>query len=525
MSELERQGNTEHKTRFRNHISIILEQTGAVLAALFILIVTQVFQSLDEIRKADFEYFTGKGFLVFLAVAALFVVSLVSQIFVWSKTYISIEENAVVIEKGSVSKKKNTIGFGIYPISIWSRTCWRCCLAHAKSNLDTNSRSTAESTDVKIVLKKADALWFQREVTRKLEAYDGKFPQETEESKEEAAGPRRGGASLEEVFDFRADIGDIISHGVFSISIVSVVIFLLAVVGTVLSVAEMLGEPGIMETLAGAAATVAVAVIIVLSTLWDTVKDFIRYYDFRAKRRDDKIYIRYGFLKRVEYTIPVDKIQALKLRQSFVARIGRRYMAEIVNVGMGDDQEEQHSFLILYCTQEKLKERLSLLLPEYVQAIEQPTEQMPSAVWAAWSIPAAIYTAFVLCGALVCSQMAGLENRLYIWLAAAVLLICMPAVMFLKYLASGVGAGERFLKIANGFFGRQILSVKYRKIQYAQFSQNFIARAFGIKKGEIHLLAASANAVHSVPYFAGNKEETIKEECSSFKLWLMVLYY
>ena len=107
------------------------------------------------------------------------------------------------------------------------------------------------------------------------------------------------------------------------------------------------------------------AVLIVVSALWDTVKDFVRYYDFRAKRRGDKIYIRYGFFKKVEYTVPVNKIQALKLRQSFVARLGKRYMAEIVNVGMGDDSEEKNSFLILYSTEAKLKEKLAVLLPSF----------------------------------------------------------------------------------------------------------------------------------------------------------------
>ena len=37
--------------RFRNHISVILEQTGAVIAAVFVLVVTQLFQSIDRLTK------------------------------------------------------------------------------------------------------------------------------------------------------------------------------------------------------------------------------------------------------------------------------------------------------------------------------------------------------------------------------------------------------------------------------------------------------------------------------------------
>ena len=54
--------------RFRNHISIILEQTGAVIAAVFVLIVTQLFQSIDELTESDLSFITSKGFLILIGV-------------------------------------------------------------------------------------------------------------------------------------------------------------------------------------------------------------------------------------------------------------------------------------------------------------------------------------------------------------------------------------------------------------------------------------------------------------------------
>ncbi len=496
----------EHKTRFRNHISIILEQTGAAIAGLFILAATAVFQSLDEITSEDISALTDRSLLILLSVTALLLFSVLSQVFVWSKTYISIEENAVVIEKGSINKKKNTIGIrNISNINL-EQNLLEMILGTCKVKLDTNSLSTADSTDVKIVLKKADALWFQQTVTEKLEA--GRAGMD--------AGAVRGENPGEgETYDVRADIGDIISHGVFSISVVSVALLLLVIVGTVFSVKEFLDDPGVIGTIAGGTAAVVIAVLIAGSALWDTVKDFVKYYDFRAKRRDDKIYIKYGFLKKVEYTIPVDKIQALKLRQSFVARIGGRYMAEIVNVGMGDDQEERHSFLVLYCTPEKLKERLLLLLPEYARTVDQPVERIPYGAWAAWSLPATVYLAVVLCCSYLCSfildgQMSSDAYRLPVLLVTVAFILGMPVVLLLVYRTAGVGMGGHFLKITRGYFGKEIISVKYGKIQYVEFKQNLIAKAWGIKKGEIHLLAASDNACHSIPYFTGNKEEIIK---------------
>ena len=96
--------------KFRNHISVVLEQTAGVLAAIAVLVVTQLLEHLDEILKADLSFLTEKGALIVPGVILLLAAAVIAQVLVWRKTYISIEDNAVVIEKGSVNKQKNTIG-------------------------------------------------------------------------------------------------------------------------------------------------------------------------------------------------------------------------------------------------------------------------------------------------------------------------------------------------------------------------------------------------------------------------------
>ena len=493
----------EENKRFRNHISIIVEQIGAGIVALAVVAVSILLQNVEEMTEAGMSLLRGSGLIIFLVVVLFLAVSVGNRIFVWANTYICIEENAIVIERGKVNKKKNTIGIrNISNINI-EQNLFEMILGTCKVKLDTNSRSTADSTDVKIVLKKADAAKFKAEIARRLRG------QPVQES---AAAEQSGSAAEaeEEVFDIRAELGDVFLHGFFSVNIFSLLILIGAVVGMVTAVLRLLEQPHLMNSLLGAAAGIIVAAGIVLSALWDTVKDFIRYYDFRAKRREDKIYIKYGFLKKMEYTIPVDKIQALKIRQSFVARIFRRYMAEIVNVGMGDEKEEQNSFLILYTTEEKLKGQLELLLPEFAPTAGQKTERLPAAVWAAWTVPGVIYAAVVCASAAVCAVILE-EDTILIWLGAACLILILLIGMVLKYLTDGSGCDGTFLKLCHGYFGKNYISVRYSQIQYMEIKQNFIARAFGIRKGEIRLLASSANASHGIPYFKGNEDERIRQ--------------
>ena len=506
--------------RFRNHISIIAEQTGGLLIALLIVLVPSLLENIDELMETGLEFMDGKWLLVNLGLILFFLVVIALQFAVWSKTYISLQDNAVVIERNTLNKKKNTIGIRNISNINTEQNLFEMLLGTCKVKLDTNSRSTADSTDVRIVLKKADALAFKQEVTRRIRdaesgAGKGFSAQQTAsdapgETLREAGMTPAGDAAETEDYDVRSDLADILQHGLFSVNILSVAVIILGIAGAVGTVFRIVGSPDAAQTLIGAVSGVLVAALIVASALWDTVKDFVRYYDFRAKRRGDKIYIRYGFFKKVEYTVPVDKIQALRLKQSFVARLGKRYMAEIVNVGMGDDNDEKNSFLILYSTEAKLNERLTALLPEFLDAAGAAVERQPSSVWAAWSVPALIYTAIVAACAAVCAS-AMPEYALWAAAGAAALEFCLAAGMILKYLTDGSLAGNDFLKLAKGYFARTYLIVRYRKIQYVCFSRNPLAKACGIRKGEIHLLASSANTSHSIPYFKGNGEEIIKE--------------
>lgn len=506
--------------RFRNHISIIAEQTGGLLIALLIVLVPSLLENIDELMESGLEFMDGKWLLVNLGLILFFLVIIALQFAVWSKTYISLQDNAVVIERNTLNKKKNTIGIRNISNINTEQNLFEMLLGTCKVKLDTNSRSTADSTDVRIVLKKAEALAFKQEVTRRIRdaesgAGKGFSAQQTAagapgETLREAGMTPAGDAAETEDYDVRSDLADILQHGLFSVNILSVAVIILGIAGAVGTVFRIVGSPDAAQTLIGAASGVLVAALIVASALWDTVKDFVRYYDFRAKRRGDKIYIRYGFFKKVEYTVPVDKIQALRLKQSFVARLGKRYMAEIVNVGMGDDNDEKNSFLILYSTEAKLNERLTALLPEFLDAAGAAVERQPSSVWAAWSVPALIYTVIVAACAAVCAS-AMPEYALWAAAGATALEFCLAAGMILKYLTDGSLAGNDFLKLAKGYFARTYLIVRYRKIQYVCFSRNPLAKAYGIRKGEIHLLASSANTSHSIPYFKGNGEEIIKE--------------
>ena len=519
----------EEYRKFRNHISIIAEQIGGGIIALAVFAAAVVIQDFNEVSDMAADLadsgFSAENHIpaVILGLLAILAVIAANRFFVWSKTWICIEDNAVVIEVNTVNKKKNTIGIrNISNINL-EQTLFEMLLGTCKVKFDTNSRSTADRTDVKIILKKKDAERFKQDILARMRACgDGDnlyspggnagTGAESPGSADVFTGTRTGRdlfAEAEENFDVRADLADILQHGVFSVSLFSLLVLAGGITGTVVAIDRLLKQPEFMKTLVSAAAVILVVAALVFSALWDTVKDFICYYDFRARRVGERIYIRYGLLKKVEYMIPVDKIQALKIRQSFVARLSRRYMAEIVNVGMGDEQEEKNSFLLLYMKEKKLESCLNLLLPEFAGAVKERTQRQPASVWAAWMIPFGIYGICVAgIGYAVWSSFP--EYRGWILPAAAGVLLVTLFFLFLSYITSGVGIGEEFLKLNGGFLGKNQICMRYGNIQYVEIKENPAAKMFGIRHGKIHLLASAGNSEHTIPYYRGNQEEKIR---------------
>ena len=145
----------ENKIRFRNHISIVAERMGSIFLFLFFALMGGFAQNLKTIAKKDIRLDAdfAEVLLPMLGVLAVIGLIIVWQVVVWSKTYISIAENTIVIERNTLNRRKNTIGIkNISNVNI-EQNLFEMLMGTCKVKLDTNSLSTADKTDVKIVLK------------------------------------------------------------------------------------------------------------------------------------------------------------------------------------------------------------------------------------------------------------------------------------------------------------------------------------------------------------------------------------
>ena len=498
----------ENKIKFRNHGSVIFENSlkavSAIIAAFSLSFISDIGES--GIQSGDILMLVG------IIVGALALV-LGYQTLIWAKTYISIDENTLVIERNTLNKKKNTIGLKNVSNVNLEQNLLEMVLGTCKVKLDTNSLSTADQTDGNIVLKKADAEQFRTLVLARAEGMEmAEAIQHIAKNEAMTAGekPSEAGSLL------RGDLGDIILHGLFSIRISAIILFFGILIFEVVIMSGMLegeAEVDFAEIISIAFTGFWMAA----AALWGIVKEFVKYFNFNIERKKDKVYLNYGLFKKIAYSVPVDKINGIRLTQTPIARMAKRYMVEIINVGMDDDSNEVNTFFLPYAKLDKIKDQLHILLPEFDEALEIKEEKQPAVIWLL-SIPwwilyiVIVVLAYILAATYLTDSEVRSMVGIGILCAAAAIAVLRLIFKLAGFFTKGIKVGERFLKIVDGGFGKRMLFVKYDKIQYVTGSQCILAKHFKIQKGTIALLASLKNRMHELPYFKENDMEQLKNK-------------
>lgn len=483
--------------KIRNHISIVVERIGGIIGAILLFALTSMADEIKALLSGDSLLQDRISLILAIIIIAIILGVLIGfQLWRWSKTFIYIQDKSIVVEQHTLQKKKNTIGIKNISNVNTEQNLFEILVGTCKIKLDTNSLSTADETDVQIVLKKKEAEVFRNAIMRLMQEDNEKVIQEPAED--------------EFKWDIKAELPELLTHGLYSINILSLLLALSCGFGIVLSVIKTIqngfANEGILGTMIG-----FITIFLVLAgSIWDIVKGFVKYLDFKIARREDKIYISYGIMKRVRYTIPVNKISALQFHQTIFARLTNRYMVKIINIGMGDNKEEAESFFLPYHKLPLLQQQLEKLLPEFYDGQEKELELQPAAFWFAWLYPFLLYVTTIL---IIDYALWTMFSQYYAYIIIANIFIFIWGMILLVcyYKTTGYYLHEDYLVVANGYFSRTICFLPYANMQYIEWKQNVFAHFIGIYNGKIHLLASTMNNVKIIPYMYEKNIDLISE--------------
>ncbi len=502
--------------KFRNHYSVVFENLVGFLVIIFFIgiqNIKELAELLDSINDLQESISNGSldsllsALIGFIVIFLVFALVIIIQSVIWSRTWITITDTAIIMERNTIMHSKNTIGIKNLSNVNTEQNLFEKIIGTCKVKLDTNSLSTANETDIKIVLRKKDAIALRSQLLTYInqmqnpgEIHASSTQQNSKITATTATTtvPPNSTPSLpQNEYDIVATASDIFMHGLCSINISTIMILIGCITGVAAAFTEF------RDSFSGGTVGILSQLIVIIFIIGSCIKSlfggFITYYGFRVARKGDKLHVHYGLLRTQDFTIPVSKISSVIIHQTFISRLMKRYMLEVVNVGMGDQENEAGSYIILACNRKQLQEHLNLLLPEFSQTRMNEIQPQPKAVWKNKLVKICIWSLVVILPS-VALAIALPDIHWWMSLIADLALIgCSITLCWLDYITAGTCFSAQALVTATGYFGRNITILPYENIQYVKLNTNTLLQHWGLTRGSVYLLAAAAHQVKLIP--------------------------
>lgn len=480
--------------KIRCHPSIILEKSSGIITALFVIAMTVSGDEIDIILQ--------EGDIVSIAWIVLGVIGVLSliliyNIIIWSKTHIHIEENTIVIQRDTLNSKINTYGIQNISNVNLEQNIFERIVGTYKVKIDTDSLSTAESTDIEIVLSKKDAYEFKNKVLNLMNGQSNPSIDTNQNSD----------INIEDEdidYDIVYSNNELLSHCFYNLSLGGLIFNLLSIAFIIFityQIDDMEG-PFMAFIMLGTG-------FIALGKFF--IGDFFKYYNFCIKREKDKLFISYGLFKKNKFTVPVSRINAINIKQPTMSRMFKKYKSDIVTIGVGDDDSEG-SQILLCSKKDKFIENMKILLPEINVEENIKLRKQPKSVY--------IISLFnITLGMVLVSLILYIVHKIFknislsiLVIVGAFILIVMCTCAYMSYITKGINLREDSISLSFGIFSKNISIINYKKIQLIELVENPISIKFNLCKANIFILASLINSSRSLGYYDKNLYEELSNK-------------
>lgn len=541
--------------KFRNHPSLMLEQLG-VFGVIIITFLISSLDDLDEILGDIKNSDSTTLLIIILVILAVILFRLAVNTIVWYKTWITVDETSITITKNTIFRSVNTIGLrNISNINI-ERNLLERILGTSTVKIDTESRSTADTTDVTILLRKDKAEALRERLlagataakhTQTIaanEQLDGtagaatSVPNNAQISRATSvqnngqmstvsSAPNNGQVtsanaapnSRQVLSEVAYNTKQVLTHCVYSASIISLLVCLAALIAIIAFFLKMVvfGDHSIgslIQMIPTALGGIVVIGSFVYAALRSLIGDFFRYYSFRIKRMPDHLHMEFGLFKRTSYEIPIKRISSIIVQRPVFSRISKRCFVDIINIGMGDEKEE-NTRLLLSIPEKHLPELLHRLLPEfdaYFTESDTAPIRPPKAIWWKKIIGSAKLLVFLAIGWTLMITVFGVTGLPAVLGCIGSFVLAMLIYLigcYGTYKANKLQLRENYIAITNGMFASSTQFIDYHKIQYMELQQTPVERLLHLQHGIVYILAGAMNSFTSIPCFAKEQIDPI----------------
>lgn len=435
---------------------------------------------------------SGYRLWFFLGLVALTVGAFVFNFLRWRRTFISLDEENLVVDRRTINKKKTTVKRSTISTVNIRRGILEKCFGVSRLQLDINSAATADQTDFDLIFSQKEALEIRALLLPRpeTEANEEVSPEDT--AAVQTAQPFQAEGRFICSFSF----GQVLRHCVLSLSPGSILAALSGfIVWFWLSGDETIQNASLLPVL-----------VMVCPALWQSVRPLFLYQNFRLTKSGKQLGVSCGLVSTQQFSLPLDKTNAIVIRRPMLARPFGLCSGEIINIGMGDSQSQQAPVFCLLTTPAEMHRILMEIAPDYATASQspdcpRPTRSPQSALlpvmltWALWGLVALALSVF-------------LEK----WWAGALALAFFLLCAWFQWRTKELAFFEDKLSVTTGIFSKRNITADYAKLQLLRRKCGPVSSRLGLRKGSVGILASAAYQNNNIGYFPAADFDRIQDE-------------
>ena len=244
--------------------------------------------------------------------------------------------------------------------------------------------------------------------------------------------------------------------------------------------------------------------IFLFSLIMPMVNQLLRYFNFRAYRSGDTIFLEHGLLQTYHSSFDIHRINAVRVKSPLFARLLRRSSIQAEVVGINAMTKDSTPTLCLMTSNAHNREIMGLLLPEFVsddhitlqpKEAKKPLFMKGVAYSLITVIAAAVFIVAVTLnketvvndfgGYLVFYTLIGCAVSLAAIMVFACLYGCIVSMR-----AVGHHFGEEKFTFVYGVIDREMTIMKYDRVQMAAERSGPISRHYGLAQCDVSFLSA-----------------------------------
>ncbi|OGX80595.1 hypothetical protein A6395_00950 [Exiguobacterium sp. SH31] len=214
----------------------------------------------------------------------------------------------------------------------------------------------------------------------------------------------------------------------------------------------------------------SVLTILIMSLIIGTVINFMKYGNFHLERRGDRVRVEKGLLNRSAKEIPYEKIQAIRIKETFIRRWFNIVGVELVAAGTMDELKDESSTILPFVKRNKAMAVLNEHFNQFTWA--DTLHRLPTrSLW--------IKLMRISWFGLIISGVVLYFFRDYAWWLVLLWAIIISGRV-LNYMTTRYARNDDFIELRTGAFNVRSFLTDKPRIERVEVTQTPLQRRFGL---------------------------------------------